>query len=69
VDVVEVLMALCERCDRSTTKPENEFGEFICEDCEQNAAEAAWERFCENFHGGSDPLTIREKQIAAWRLK
>lgn len=43
--------------------------EVWCHSCADNAAEAAWERYCENFHGGSDPLTIREKQIAAWRLK
>lgn len=60
---------LCERCDAPTDNPENDYGEVICPDCEQNANERAWERFCENFHGGSDPLTIREKQIAAWRLK
>ena len=28
---------LCERCDATTASPENEFGEFICDDCEQNA--------------------------------
>jgi hypothetical protein len=62
-------MNKCEKCGYLTANPENEFAEFICDECEQNAAEAAWERFCENFHGGSDPLTIREKQIAAWRIK
>jgi hypothetical protein len=66
---VEVMMERCDKCGELTGAPENEYGEFICEDCEQSAAERAWERFCENFHGGSDPLTIREKQIAAWRIK
>lgn len=61
--------APCERCSWVTTNPENEYGEFICDDCEQNAAEAAWERYCENFYGGSDPLTIREQQIEARRFK
>lgn len=60
---------LCERCDAPTASPENEFGEVICSDCEQNANERAWERFCSDFHGGSDPLTIREKQVAAWKDK
>ncbi|HEX7893597.1 MAG TPA: hypothetical protein VF447_05340 [Terriglobales bacterium] len=59
--------APCERCNWVTNNPENEYGEFICDDCEQNAAEAAWERFCGDFYGGSDPLTIREKQIHDWK--
>jgi len=62
-------LPLCDKCEAPTANPENDYGEFICDDCEQNAAEAAWERFCENFHGGSDPLTIREQHIAAWEEK
>ena len=57
----------CERCNCATNNPENDYAEFICDDCEQNAAEAAWERFCGDFYGGADPLTIREKQIEAWK--
>lgn len=59
----------CETCDGNTLNVENEYGEHICDDCEQNAAERGWESFCSDFYGGSDPLTIREKQVAAWRLK
>jgi hypothetical protein len=46
----------CSNCDCRTLNPENECGEFICDDCEQNAAEAAYERQCEDFHcgGGSE---------------
>jgi len=61
---------LCDKCNCSCSiREENEFGEIICDDCEQNAAEAAWDRFCGNFYGGNDPLTIREQQEAARRLK
>lgn len=59
----------CETCDSDFHVAENEFGEFICENCEQNAAERAWDRFCDKFYGGSDPLTIREQSIHARRLK
>ena len=64
-------MALCDRCGSSTTSPENEYGDFICEDCEQNAAEAAWERLCADFHDGGSTrfVTLQELQIAARRLK
>ena len=50
---------------------ENEYGEFICEDCEQNAAEAAYERFCEDFHDGGNTSfkSLQQQQIEARRLK
>ena len=33
---------LCDKCNCSCSiREENEFGEIICDDCEQNAAEAA----------------------------
>jgi len=63
---------LCDKCNCSCSiREENEFGEIICDDCEQNAAEAAWERFCEAFHDGGDTsfLSIRDRQIEARRLK
>jgi hypothetical protein len=64
----------CERCEcfvSAAKVSENEFGEFICEDCEQNANEAAWERVCEAFHdgGATSFLSIRDQQEAARRLK
>ena len=43
---------LCDKCNVVTFSDENEFGEYICDDCEQNAAELAWERHCEDFHDG-----------------
>lgn len=64
-------MVLCERCDCSTANPENEYGEFICDDCSQNAAEAAYERHCEDFHDGGCTRfnSLEQQQEAARRLK
>lgn len=61
----------CERCDSMTANPENEYGEFICADCEQNAAESAYERYCEDFHdGGSTRFrSLQDQQIEAMKLK
>jgi ribosomal protein L37AE/L43A len=61
----------CEKCDCRTLNPENDYGEFICADCEQNAAEAAYERHCEDFHdGGCTRFNSLEQQMAeARRLK
>ncbi len=64
-------MALCERCDHPTASPENEYGEFICDDCAQNDAEAAYERHTANFHdGGCTSLnSLQHQQIEAQKLK
>lgn len=64
-------MALCERCDHPTINPENAYGEFICANCEQNAAEAAHERHCEAFHDGGCTSfnSLLDQQIEARRLK
>lgn len=61
----------CDKCDAPTTHDENEYGEFICADCEQNATEAAYERHCEAFHDGGSTqfISLREQQIAALRFK
>ena len=61
----------CERCDVVTASPENEYGEFMCDNCEQNAAESAYERYCEDFHdGGSTRFnSLRDQQIKAKKLK
>ncbi len=69
-------IAKCFRCNASlecleNEAEENEFGEFICDDCQQNAAEAAWERHCEAFHdGGSTSFkSLQQQQIEARRFK
>lgn len=42
-----------------------------CDGCEQNAAEAAYERFCSDFHDGGNTSfkTLQQQQIEAKRLK
>jgi hypothetical protein len=62
---------LCERCDAPTANPEDDYGEFICDDCLQNAAEAAWERHCEDFHDGGCTrfISLEQQQADARRLK
>lgn len=64
-------MARCHRCNALVGGIEDEYGEFICEDCEQNAAEAAWERHCEAFHdgGATQFRSLRDQQIDAMKVK
>jgi hypothetical protein len=61
----------CERCLVPSSNPENDYGEIICDGCLQNAAEAAWERLCEDFEdGGSTRFkSLQQQQIEAKRLK
>jgi hypothetical protein len=61
----------CDQCDGDTFNAENEYGEHICEDCQQNAAEAAWERHCEDFHDGGCTrfISLEQQQADARRLK
>jgi hypothetical protein len=61
----------CDKCGAATANPENDYGEFICEDCEQNAAEAAYERFCADFHDGGNTsfISLQQQQINALKFK
>ena len=59
----------CEFCELLTINPEDEYGQFVCDNCEQNKAEAAWERQCEDFHGGAGPLPLIEQQRQALKFK
>lgn len=45
--------------------------EVWCHSCADNAAEAAYERFCEDFHdGGSTRLrSLQDQQIEAMKFK
>lgn len=45
--------------------------EVWCHSCADNAAEAAYERYCERFHDGSSTefRTLRDQQIEAMKLK
>jgi len=40
-----------------------------CDNCDQNRAEAAYERMVEDYYGGSGPQTIHEQSELAWVLK
>jgi hypothetical protein len=61
----------CDKCGSLTTQPEDEYCEFVCIDCQQNAAEAAWERHCEDFHEGGSTrfISLEQQQADARRLK
>lgn len=43
--------------------------EVWCHSCADNAAEAAYERYCEDFHGGGGPLPLLEQQRQAMKFK
>ena len=58
---------LCEQCEKHYVLAENEYGEYICQDCSDAAAEAAWERRMEDgetFRGGEAAAYNAEQQ--AW---
>jgi hypothetical protein len=62
---------LCDECNHPAHMAENEYGEFICEDCLQNKAEADYERYCEDFHDGGCTSfnSLEQQQADARRLK
>lgn len=51
----------CEHCSGE--------GECDCDECTSAASEAAYERRCEDFYGGSRPVTLDEQHRAAWHQK
>lgn len=59
-------LARCHRCNDPCGGVEDEYGEFICADCADNAAERAWERHCTNYEG---PLPLIEQQRQAMKFK
>lgn len=61
----------CDCCGDLTVNPEDDYGEFICESCLENAAEAAWERHCEDFHDGGSTrfISLEQRQADARRFK
>lgn len=59
---------ICDKCGRETNNPEDDCGEINCNECKSNAAEAAWERFCEAFHAG-EIATLEERMREARKLK
>lgn len=59
--------ALCDRCDgpMHLGAIEDAYGEFVCANCDQNAAEAAYERQQERDLE-SPPESAREEQLRTW---
>lgn len=59
---------ICARCDEDgvvTLATDEHMGEHYCNNCFTNMAEAAYERMCEDFYGGSGPQTVQEQYDAA----
>jgi hypothetical protein len=56
---------LCERCDQIAALCCNEFGEYWCSSCLDNAEEAAYERQQERDLE-SPPESAREAQLRTW---
>ncbi len=60
----------CDGCQREKPCAMQDSGEFLCEDCVQNQAEAAYERsLSECFRGGEYAAHLAEQQAQARRLK
>lgn len=63
-------MTNCLRCAEKfdRIRPGQQYGAWedpMCEDCRTDAEEAAYERHCEDYYGGSGPVTIQEQYDAA----
>lgn len=56
---------LCIDCDEQqslmTLATEDVHGDPLCRDCYDGRAEAAYDRSCEDFYGGSGPVTDAER--------
>lgn len=76
LDCLRVLHGpVCEQClcsygevEHATERVSREgYGpdEWLCPRCYYQATEGAWERYCEDFYGGSAPMTFREREEAA----
>lgn len=56
---------LCDTCDCPTQNRPNMLGDFQCDDC----AERAYDHWCDRFYEGAGPLSLREQQIQALKIK
>lgn len=62
----------CDKCEEVASLIETDWGEMWCENCLQSAAEAAYERMCEDFHDGGNtsfPDGERKRMEEARKLK
>lgn len=64
------MICICTNCEKLAPDASDD-GDELCENCIQNRAERAYERYCEDFHdGGSTRFnSLRDQQIAAMKLK
>lgn len=62
-------MFSCEVCGAPGAELEDDDGMIVCDDCEQNRNEQAWERQCERFYGGDGPLSLEQQMANARKLK
>lgn len=71
ITVAEGETPLCGKCFLQCKEPENEYGEFVCKSCQENANEAAYDRHMESFHEGSATQwnSLRQQQAEARKLK
>ena len=65
-------MTLCEKCladavERTAT--EERWGVPLCDSCATSEDEAAYERSCADYYGGSGPVTLNEQYQAAAAVK
>jgi hypothetical protein len=64
---------ICLRCDEEkgiiTLATEEHMGEPYCSNCLSAMSEAAYARMCEDYYGGSGPVTINEQYDAAVKQK
>jgi hypothetical protein len=60
----------CDLCGSNEgVSEENDFGEFICESCIENANERAYERQMGGYYGGDGPLPLSVQQERARAFK
>ena len=66
-----MLLPPCQKCACPCELPEDDYGEFICQSCVDNANEAAYERHIESFHAGGATQwkTLIQQQIEAKQMK
>jgi hypothetical protein len=62
-------MNRCERCETPTLNASDEYGEFVCDNCRDNEAEIAWERYLSDYYGGAGPIPLHLQQEAARKYK
>lgn len=66
---IETQCADCGEVIYPNARSGDEDDDFYCSDCDDIRSERAWDRFCEDFHGGGGQIPLIEQQRQALRLK